>query len=415
MFGIALAACGSGSDTGGRESGVGLGDGPLYVTTLELASVSATGENGLTNLITADSVAAGSEWSPRLGTELATWNFPFGFDRHPSVWLNDGAGTVDRWDLSENGSLEPPTLDTTLSTVGLGMIDSNFIWWGALLSPDLAIGPNYSVTGQELIRWNPTRMEIIGTLPLGLPEQAYTYGRIRARPDGTLLAGYSCSTYDDNERLERACTGMLILSADGTEVIARDEWEGCAAWVANQGWSSPDGTEWFGDGWTALGEEGETLGSCWLRVLPGATEFDRSFGASQPFQGSEYVRGGFFPFGDRALFRYYPEALNPEREAGELEAFQWSTWDYESERPEPLPGFNEWRGTGQDPIRVDGRLFFQELSGWNAYNACEDAACWERERQALDVAPFYEITESGVLPAFSVTGGATLLTIVRVR
>lgn len=411
VLSLALVACGGGE---AEEAPPAVSSqGPVYVTTLELEALS--GEDAPTYLVTADSLAAGSEWNPRSGIEMPSYTFPSGFDRYPSVWLTDGGGTVDRWDLQADGTLRAPTLETTLSTAGLGEVDSNFIWWGAMISPELAIGPNYSVAGQEFVRWNPSRMEIIDTLPLNLPEQAQTNGRIRVRPDGTLLVGYACSTFDESEVLQRTCTGLLVLDAEGTEILGQDEVEGCAAFTANQGWSSGDGTEYFGDGWTALSAEGAPQNPCWLRVLPGATEFDRSFDASQLFEDSEYVRGGFYPLGDKALFRHYPASLNPERAAGVLESFVWSTWDYQSDRPEPLAGPNEWRGTGQDPIRVDGRLFFQDLAGWNAFNACEDSACEERERQTLDITPFYELTENGIERAFSVTGGAKILTIVRAR
>jgi hypothetical protein len=60
----AAVGCSSSSDAP-ADDGPGAGDGPVYVTTLQLASPAEDG--GPTYLVTADSIEAGNEWNPSSG------------------------------------------------------------------------------------------------------------------------------------------------------------------------------------------------------------------------------------------------------------------------------------------------------------------------------------------------------------
>jgi hypothetical protein len=207
------------------------------------------------------------------------------------------------------------------------------------------------------------------------------------------LAGYSCSRKFADEDAEdgwgyEPCTGVLILNDDATEIIGRDEYDGCEAILPSRGKPAPDGSVYFGP--TA---EFVPSTDCTLRVLDGETEFDDDFGARKAFEGSDRMVGrhGFAQFvGGRAVFPMIDEGVEPYGAPA-----RWYSWDLESEAAELLPGDNEG-SVDPEGITVDGRLFF-------------------RGNEADGATQYYEVTESGVIPAFRVTRSVLVGSMVRLR
>lgn len=398
-LGLALAgASGCASDAASSVNPIPE-DGPLYAMVVTVPT--PDGESSVNYLVAAPSLEAGAEVNPAGGVE-GTLSIVYGVGQQPSVWGDNADPTLSRWGLREGLF----GLDETISFANLGLLDVyNPIWHGALLSPELAVMGN-DLTG-ELVRWNPTTMQIEGVLPLGLPgspDGRYpTLWETKVRPDGTVISSWYRELYDDADNLVSSTAGTLTLNQDATQIIEREEWEiGEKRRVSfARGGLLADGTVYTSPSQSC---DDVACGPVVVhRVLPGATAYDREWqGNLSQLTGlsTDWVRGTdgyFYALNDRVFF-----SLQHTEEGERPAEVKWFVADAElsTAREIPTAGF---LGSGAEYVfQVDGRLFMPD---WRAVVSAGSRGD----------TPVYEITEDGFVPAFSITGGGIVYNVVRIR
>src|SRR5690606_24395344 len=90
----------------------------------------------------------------------------WGIDGYPAIWVTSwDEPTIVRYDLQDDGTF---TEGDTIDFSGLGLANSGY-QGGGILTPELATFFSPDIGG--LVHWNPTTMEIVGTLPIGVPDQ----------------------------------------------------------------------------------------------------------------------------------------------------------------------------------------------------------------------------------------------------
>lgn len=399
---------GDGGESGGNDD-------PLYALAIELTSASSDGIARLNYLVTTTSLDEGTVLSPREGIERAD-QLAYGFPRHPAIWMGDGEPStpvIQRWDLVGD-TFVPPTLDRTLSFANLGTGDVN-LFTGTLVSLELGLVP--TVSGSELHRYNPTTMELAGSLAF---EPGQYVARVVTRPDKTNLV--SGQRYGWNEELAtfdwetNLGFSVYVLNAEGTEILGEDTWETERSAYATHGVAA-DGAVYFG-----LYANTDDEDYCILRVQGGESEFDRDFGCMPLFDlvegaeeaGLETWPDAFLVHEDRALF----VLMGPDEEGQEARPGVYA-WDLKSETAERISP-DEIKPWGVF-IVVDGRVFVLADDSTKAMSDCVsgegdevvDEECVE-DAEALGT-PFYEIIGDDVIPAFTVAAAARTWNIVRVR
>jgi hypothetical protein len=388
----------------GEGASVG-SEGSVYAMT-----VHAFGPDSTTSyLVTMPSLDEGHLMDLDSAIELPDYANAAGIPGEPFVWLGYSATpTVERWDLRADGRFER---GPTLSFANLGASYVSPDAQGAFISRELAAVPNQD-TG-ELIFWNPTAMEIIGSLDLEIPERDGVTPLVRsttARPDGTLLLSYYYLSAD-GEFSDVA--GVVVVDPTGPAVVGRDEWEGCNY---NYARDTADGTvyltvnaSWI-QGRLVYPDGGPYVATpCLLRVLPGATAFDRSFEPSMlaGLAGGRSITGNLEPMNEReAFFVAWQDELSTEQFTVEnfdtvrfrTPAYKWYLWDMSAGTAREVAG--EPFAALPEVNTIDGRMWYsdQRLASDNG---------------GLGVVPFYELTPNGPQPAF--IGFGTTWYMLRVR
>jgi len=395
---------------GGGEATPGEGVDTAQTGSLYAMTVHAFGPDSTTSyLVTVPSLEEGNLMDLDTAIELPDYANVGGISGEPFVWLGySNSPTVERWDLDASGRF---VRGPTLSFANLGASSVSPDAQGAFISRELAAVPNQD-TG-ELIFWNPTSMEIVGSLDLEIPERDGVPPLVRsttARPDGTLLLSYY---YLSAEGRFVDVAGIVVVDPSGPSVLGRDEWEGCnynyardaadgtvyltvnASWIQGR-LVYPDGGPWVAT-------------PCLLRVLPGATEFDRGFVPEvlSGLAGGRQITGNLEPTSEREAFfvawqdelvtaELTPENFDDMRYT--IPAYKWYLWDIVGAQAVEVPG--EPFAALPEINVVDGRMWYsdQRLAGDNG---------------GLGVVPFYELTPTGPKPAF--IGFGTTWYMVRVR
>jgi hypothetical protein len=373
-------------------------------------TVHAFGPDSTTSyLVATPSLEAGNVLDLDTAIELPDYANVSGIPGEPYVWLGyDTSPIIERWDLAADGSFDR---GPSVSFANLGAASVSPDAQGAFISTELAAVPNQA-TG-ELVFWNPSSMEIIDSLALEIPDREGIPAYVRsttARPDGTLLLSYY---YLSGEGEFADVAGIVVVDPEGLEIIGRDEWEGCNY---NYARAAEDGTvyltvgaQWI-QGSLVYADGGPWLAEpCLLRVLPDATEFDRSLDSHvlAELAGGREITGNLELAGDgEAYFVAWQDELMTEEFTVDnfddvrfsTPAYKWYRWQLGSDQASEVPG---------DPFAalpsvstIDGRLFYsdQRLVGANG---------------GRGIAPNYELTPSGPLPAFIAYG--TIWNVLRVR
>lgn len=388
-----LAACGS--DDADSPDGAVDDDGPLYAMTI----VVPTPDGASTSyLITTPSLSG--ELDPGDGIE-GRMGHVYGIDGNPAVWVVDDSGTtVNRWTLGDDGALG---LDQTISVANLGIQDmESMLWQGRFASPELHVFSDNAAG--DLVRWNPSTMELEGALALelpGSPENGYPqFWESKLRPDGTIVTSWLDDSGDE------ILSGTLVFNEEATEILGRDDWalpDGRQTTFARGGMLA-DGTVYAGPTQSCDEAEDGTLFDCGPvfvnRVLPDASEYDREWqadlseltGLDNDWHGNERI---FHVAGDDVFF-----ALQLGSDV--VSETKWFVADAELSEASEIDG-GGYVGDGSEyAIAVDGRVFIPDWLG-----------VFEEDWQGNT--PVYEITEDGLVPTFSIAGGGQIYNIVRIR
>lgn len=350
-------------------------------------------------LVTMPSLEEGTLMDLDSAIELPDYANVTGIAGKPSVWLSDfSTPIIERWDVTEDNSLKR---GATVSFANLGASSVSQGAQGAFVSAELAALPSQD-TG-ELILWNPTTMEIIGTIDLEIPDKDGIAPLIRStvpRPDGTLVLSYY---YINSEGVFADGAGIVVVDLDKKSVVGRDEWAGCNYNFAKM---LPDGTVYLTiSGHWALRSLAYpkdapvppwTAEPCLLRVLPGAQKFDREFDPNTlgKIAGDKAITGNFEPLGETEAFftvwheELMTEAFTPENVddlRGKTAAFHWYHWDMKADKVTKVPG-KPFAGIPEvNP--VDGKLIYADQT-------------LSEDNGGLGVVPYYELTKDGAKPAF---------------
>ena len=359
-------------------------------------------------LVVLSSLDAGTVMNLDTAIELPDYANVAGIVGEPSVWLGYSASPIiERWDLDAAGRFQP---GPRLSFANLGAATVSPDAQGTFISRELAAVPNQE-TG-ELIFWNPSTMEIVNSLDLEIPERNGVAPLVRstvARPDGTLLLSYY---YISAEGDFEDGAGIVIVDPSGPSVVARDEWMGCNY---NYARPAPDGTVYLtvSASWIQrrlVYETGPWLAEpCLLRILPGATEFDRQFDPStfSALTGGREIAGNLELLNDHQAFfvAWHDELRTEELTVANFDdvqfstpAYKWYFWDMDTGRVSEVPG-EAFAALPQVNI-VDGRVLYSDQR-----SASDDGG---RGR-----VPFFELTVDGPTPAF--TGIGTTWYMLRIR
>jgi hypothetical protein len=371
---------------------------PLYA--MALSTWNPDLSQGVTYLVTVDSLDAGTEISAGDGIEIPWWTGSFGIDKYPALWIHGDVETVvERWGLTNAGLLER---EGTVSFANLGFQGSpGFVWLGdnIFLSPELAL---MCGRGQfnELVRWNPTSMQVLPSLPLQLPGSLDDgFAELAGgspRSDGTLILGWT----------HEQTVGFVTLNQDATQVLGQDQFP------AGLAGGMPEGTSTASDGTVYVGplvaqgadEAGNpTYGPPIVyRIAAGATQYDRDWQVNllelTAFEGAydaaynAGMRGTFFVDGQSAYFAFRAPEV----------AASWFRWDLETNEVRRLPNTSHVGDPSDFLIRVGERWFVQDAT--NVFDA-----------DSSTDNPFFEITEDGVVPAFYVRGGGAAWEIWQIR
>jgi len=384
---------------------------PLYAAMVNVGSP----EGDVSYLTTLGSLDAGNVLDLSNGIEFPGTKAILGISGRPSVWVTSwDEPTIQRWDLDADGSFQR---GPTVSFAALGVTNTGYVSLSRAFTPERAAF--YSSEIGELIQWNPRTMEIIGTLPLDIPDLVISGagaippggGWVQLRPDNTVVVNYY---YLDGDFVLGDRVGIKVVDWVDNEVIGSDEWIGCN--YLGRGAQTSDGTlyytalaQWVQDGLVWPGEA-TTAVPCALRVSPGDSQFDRSF---QPndlgrLVGGQAVTGSLEILNDhRSYFVAWDEALvtrpltadNFDDLRYTTPAWRWYTWDLES--PEATPVDAEPFASQPDILWADGHALFRDQR-------------LTAERGGRGVTPMYELTAEGTLVT-AFTGYGTVDSIVKVR
>jgi len=397
-------ALGDPATPAGEGGGAETAEGSVYAMTTH-----AFGPDTTTSyLVALSSLDEGDVMNLDTAIELPDYANVAGIVGEPFVWLGyDSSPIIERWDLDAEGRFQP---GPRLSFANLGAATVSPDAQGTFISLELAAVPNQQ-TG-ELVFWNPTTMEIVGALDLEIPERNGVTPLVRstvARPDGSLLLSYY---YISAEGDFEDGAGIVIVDPSGPAVVARDEWQGCNY---NYARLAADGSVYLtvNASWTQrslIYETGPWLAeTCLLRILPGATQFDRDFDPKSlvSLAGGRRIAGNLELINDhQAFFVAWQDELRTEAFTVEnfddvqfsTPAYKWYFWDMASGQASEVPG--EPFAALPSVNIVDGRVLYSD------------------QRSASDNGgrgrvPFFELTAAGSTPAF--TGIGTTWNVLRIR
>jgi hypothetical protein len=321
---LALSCNGSGDAADAHA-----GSDPLYLAMTRVWDDTST----TSYLHVLPSLEAGTEVDTQQALELSG---PAKLFSYGKLWFAVGQGdrpTITRYSLNEGGRL---VKGDSISLQPFGVQDL----WDSLyfVSEEKAYYPD--TTGSQLIVWNPTTMEVTGTVQL--PEtvrEGYLsyYGITPIRRGNRLIFSVGWFDWLTNDTILPE-TGLVVLDTETDSVERFDSDERCAG--ITQAIELPNGDAYFVS--SAMAGAAYQLGRleqgpCALRVRAGEEAFDREYAAALPDLLGEALVGEPAPGpGDTLLLR----ALDPELvEVSE----ETHTWDF--------TGQAKWRWLRWDPTK----------------------------------------------------------------
>ncbi|HTV17459.1 MAG TPA: hypothetical protein VMG12_02275 [Polyangiaceae bacterium] len=282
---------------------------PLYVVSTGIIS----GDDFLGYLATVPSLDAGTTFDLDRAVEVGAGAWIFSRPGDDSVFVASLLdATIVRWQVLGDARFERRE---TLDFGGVGLSTAYL----AASAPIFSAEKSYFVDEDQdqVVIWNPARMELIGTIALGDENQ----GTLRPIPEGALLVqgdellvtvGWrdpdDTSVYGDHVRLVRIDTTTDQIAGATTET--RNSHEAFSA-------KASDGTSYFSPyslyaAYTQIGA-GHGAPSVALRIQPPATSFDASYELDLSALVGGRPAGDFTLLDDQtALIRaWHPELVDP--------------------------------------------------------------------------------------------------------
>jgi len=336
--------------------------GPLYVVSARVFDDNGDGETGY--LTTVASLAAGTTYDFDDAIEIAGGGAAFGREGDTGFYFAAGSEpTITRWEIGADGSFVPGAV-LSFANLGLGNVGS------APYSPIYSADKSYFVDqGQQLIViWNPSTMELIGTIPLNLGTRdnlsPVVHSDLTVRGD-RIFAAVWWSDADDWTRL--GDTAQLIAIDPVTDQVVSQADETRCNQMVLAGLAS-DGTAYFSNrsAFTLprlIFGDGFGVDSCAMRVVPPGERFEDGYDVDLGALVGGRPAGDFALVNDGVAFIrvFHPELVGPttpenfdvvSNEAG----FKWWRWQIGDARASEVEGQLPAANTVQ--VRsVDGKVY----------------------------------------------------------
>ncbi|HTU61472.1 MAG TPA: hypothetical protein VMF89_23615, partial [Polyangiales bacterium] len=277
--------------------------------------------------------------------------------------------TVTRYDLSETGEFVESDEAISFQPRGTDFLGDTMVF----VSDEQAY--YFDAPNTQLIRWNPTSMEIEGEIDLSVTfkKDLTTIYDLKPllRDDGTLLFPVTGRNFETDETF--SATGLVVIDTDSDKVLSYVEDERCQ-----------------GITWSALTSEGDLYAAtspyysvrqrvtgkgpapCVLRVRKGETEFDPEYKVELAELVDGRVAGGLAPAGKGALFF---RAVGPDVEIDEDSdvsgvwsdaVWTWQRWDLATDDVEPVKGLPP-SAAGGLTYEIDGHVYAVDAEAdWSA-------------------------------------------------
>ncbi len=356
LLGALALSCGS-SDQGAEDHA---GSEPLYLAMTRVWDDTTT--TSYLHVLT--SLDAGTEVDTKQALELSGPAKLFSYGKQ---WFAVGQGdspTITRYSLDDRGRLAK---GDSISLQPFGVQDL----WDSLyfVSAEKAYYPDTS--GSQLIVWNPTTMEVTGTvqLPETVRDGYLSYYGITPITRGKSLI-FSVGWFDwlTNDTILPE-SGLVVLDTE-TDTVARfDSDERCAG--ITQAIQLPNGDAYFvSSAMASAAHQLERLeqAPCALRVRAGEDAFDAEYSAELPGLSGEALIGEPAPgAGNTLLLRALDAALVEVTEethtwdfTGQAE-WRWLSWDVTSDE---VTSLDELPAATADAFwfRLDGKVLASQTN-----------------------------------------------------
>lgn len=310
-------------------------------------------------------------------------------------WFAVGDGespTITRYTLDERGKLKK---GISISLLDYGVMDL----WDSLyfVSADKAYYPD--TTGSQLIVWNPTTMEVTGSI--ALPETVRDgylsyYGITPLRRGKDLLFSVGWFDWLENDTILPE-TGLVVLDTERDEVKRFDLDDRCAG--ITQAIDVESGDAYFVS--SALAGATHRLGRletkpCALRIPKGEDAFDPSFALELDTLTDGAIAGEPAPAGGNTMFlRVLDDSQVTVAEDAHTwdltgqAAWRWARWDVETNT---LESVSDLPPSTADVFwfRLDGKVFASQTKTDYSETTLIDLTAPEGSRRAVTVPGFLQ-------------------------
>lgn len=344
---------------------------PLYMT----AALVSTGDSSETRLVLTDTFDENTVID--LGTGVSVLGPVVPVVHDGAVFLTEGdAPVVRRYDVGPDRQLVR-TAELSFAGVGVTEVPS----WNVYIVSDTK-GYVYDARGSRLVAWNPSTMELSGTIiDLSLAAREGWSLQLMLeffgpRQRGSeLLLGVSWVDQDFNYR---HASGLLALDVETDTVLGFSEDERCGETYGSI--EAPNGDLYFFPSADSSAQHfyGEGLGpTCVLRVPSGSREFDPAEPLNLSALGSGGAASGAVPDGSTGFyFSTVDDTLWQGRE-NNGEAY-WRIWHYDfaTQASREVTGLPAWAGTTYY-VNVGGTHF---LPYWSTGDAGDRTTVYQLDR-----------------------------------
>lgn len=281
-------------------------------------------------------------------------------------WFAIGSGEapiITRYELDAAGTLVP---GQSMSLLGQGVTDL----WDTLyfVSPTKAYYPDRP--GGQLIVWNPSTMEVTGTVPLPdtlRPGYLALYGYAPIVRGNELLISVGWFDWDVTDSALPE-TGVVVLDTTTDSVVRFDTDTRCGG--VTQPITLPSGDAYLVS--SALAGAAHRLGRldtapCALRIPAGSNQLDPDYSLSLEGVTGSNLAGEPVPAGDYVFLRAFDDTLATMEgpmatwELTSQAAWRWLRWDPSASEPAQLSDMTP-STADVSWFQVDGRVYGSETT-----------------------------------------------------
>ena len=279
--------------------------------------------------------------------------------------------TVTRWELGADGQL---ATGPSVSFANLGLSRAS-VSDELMFSDTQAYMPDDD--NHQVVVWNPTSMEIVGSIPLEVDTDGVLlpWMWVSVQADRVLVTVSWQADFSGDWSIFGDHVSVLTIDPASNTIVDRVDDPRCnyAFW----GSQTSDGSSYYSplSYYTPirsmLGDDARGVASCALRVNPGATDFDAAYDLDlSALAGGRPAGNLFFVSDDVALIRaWHSDLVTPisEDKANWVDVineagFMWWRWQVGSDAAEVLPDQTPSASETTGVYRVDGKAFIPRAS-----------------------------------------------------